>query len=137
GRGRPRSGSAAAPGVRVSGARRGSAGPRAARSLCRPRAPPGHRAAGLRARRNAFARADHRRHGRGRAPGGPAGPVMTAIRILLYSHYFAPSIGGVEAAFLSLARGLAEGLDGQAPFAVTVATKTEAGGLDDSAYPFQ
>jgi glycogen synthase len=62
---------------------------------------------------------------------------MSGTRILIYSHFFAPSIGGVEAAVLSLARGLAEGLDGQPPFEVTVVTKTAAQGHEDSAYPFR
>jgi hypothetical protein len=30
------------------------------------------------------------------------------MKLLLYSHFFAPSIGGVETIVLSLARGLAE-----------------------------
>jgi glycosyltransferase involved in cell wall biosynthesis len=48
------------------------------------------------------------------------------MKLLIYSHLFAPSVGGVETIVLSLARGLA-GLrksDGQPEFDVTVVTQT-------------
>jgi glycosyltransferase involved in cell wall biosynthesis len=61
------------------------------------------------------------------------------MKLLIYSHFFAPSIGGVETIVLSLARGLAEFRNeaGVAEFDVTVATKIPAGGFDDSSLPFR
>jgi len=35
-------------------------------------------------------------------------PEKWDVKLLLYSHYFAPSIGGVETIVMSLARGLAD-----------------------------
>lgn len=61
------------------------------------------------------------------------------MKFLLYSHFFAPSIGGVETVVLSLARGLA-GLrtaNGAAEFELTIATQTPAGDFDDRALPFR
>ena len=51
------------------------------------------------------------------------------MKLLLYSHFFAPSIGGVETIVLSLARGLAErrSSSGEPEFAVTLVTQTPAG----------
>jgi hypothetical protein len=48
------------------------------------------------------------------------------MKVLIYSHYFAPSVGGVETAVLSLARGLEEReVDHDAQkISVTVATQT-------------
>jgi glycogen synthase len=60
------------------------------------------------------------------------------MKLLIYSHFFAPSIGGVETIALSLADGLA-GLrkpDGTPEFAVTVVTQTAAGEFDDRALAF-
>ena len=61
------------------------------------------------------------------------------MNILIYSHAFAPSIGGVETIVMTLARGLA-----QAPadehgtqFDVTVATQTAADSFDDRSLPFR
>jgi hypothetical protein len=34
---------------------------------------------------------------------------QSGVKLLFYSHYFAPSIGGVETFVLSLARGLVTG----------------------------
>jgi len=61
------------------------------------------------------------------------------MKLLIYSHFFVPSIGGVETIVLSLARGLAEFRNeaGVAEFDVTVATKIPAGGYDDSSLPFR
>ena len=61
------------------------------------------------------------------------------MRLLLYSHFFAPSIGGVENIVLSLARGLADRHtpDGVPEFDVTLVTDTPASGFDDSALPFR
>jgi glycogen(starch) synthase len=57
------------------------------------------------------------------------------MKLLVYSHFFAPSVGGVETIVLSLARGLA-GAECQRPFEVTVATQTFAGDYDDRSLPF-
>ncbi len=61
------------------------------------------------------------------------------MKLLLYSHYFTPSVGGVETIVLSLARGLAELRDtnGQPEFEVTLATQTRAEKFDDAALPFR
>ena len=61
------------------------------------------------------------------------------MKLLLYSHFFAPSFGGVETVVLSLARGLSERRDarGLAEFEVTVVTQTPAGHYDDSSLPFR
>jgi len=61
------------------------------------------------------------------------------VKLLLYSHFFAPGIGGVETIVLSLARGLAElrASGGAAEFDVTVITQMPAGSFDDSALPFR
>jgi glycosyltransferase involved in cell wall biosynthesis len=60
------------------------------------------------------------------------------MKLLIYSHFFAPNIGGVESAVQSLAGGL-QGLP--APqgreFDVTVVTQTARGEVDDTAYPFR
>ncbi len=60
------------------------------------------------------------------------------MKLLVYSHFFAPSVGGVETIVLSLARGLAElrSSGGAAEFDVTLVTQTPAGSFDDSALPF-
>jgi glycosyltransferase involved in cell wall biosynthesis len=60
------------------------------------------------------------------------------VKLLFYSHYFAPSIGGVETIILSLARGLAEL---RAPhdlpeFDLTLVTETPAEDFDDRLLPF-
>ena len=61
------------------------------------------------------------------------------MKLLVYSHFFAPSIGGVETAVLSLARGLAElrTPDGSRRFEITVVTNTSAGGFDDHNFAFR
>ena len=61
------------------------------------------------------------------------------MKLLIYSHFFAPSIGGVENIVLSLARGLAELRDsnGVSQFEVTLFTETQAGNNDDAALPFR
>ncbi len=60
------------------------------------------------------------------------------MKLLVYSHLFAPSIGGVETVVRSLAGGLAErrGPDGTPEFAVTVVTQTSAGKFDDRSLAF-
>ena len=64
---------------------------------------------------------------------------MTQVRLLLYSHFFAPSVGGVETIVQSLARGLSELRDanGAREFEVTLLTQTPAGNFDDSSFPFR
>jgi len=61
------------------------------------------------------------------------------MKLLLYSHFFAPNIGGVETLVLTLARGLAQCLSapGGAQFDVTLVTQTPAGKFDDDALPFR
>jgi glycosyltransferase involved in cell wall biosynthesis len=61
------------------------------------------------------------------------------LKLLVYSHFFAPSIGGVESAVLSLARGLAELRvpGGEKEFDVTLVTQTPAGNFDDRALLFR
>src|ERR1700730_6226828 len=60
------------------------------------------------------------------------------MKLLIYSHFFAPSVGGVETIVLSLARGLADlrKADGAPEFNLTVATQAAAEHLDDSALSF-
>jgi glycogen(starch) synthase len=65
-------------------------------------------------------------------------PEVFIVKLLLYSHFFAPSVGGVETIVLTLARGLAE-LPAQAPdrrIEVTLATQTPSGSFDDRCLPF-
>jgi len=61
------------------------------------------------------------------------------MKLLLYSHFFAPSVGGVETIVLSLARGLAglRNSNGAPQFEITLATQTPAADYDDSANPFR
>ena len=61
------------------------------------------------------------------------------MKLLLYSHFFAPSIGGVETVVLSLARGLSQRRDAQgfAEFEITLVTQTPAGNYDDNSLPFR
>jgi glycogen synthase len=61
------------------------------------------------------------------------------VRLLIYSHFFAPSIGGVENAVQSLAAGL-PGLSSSneiSEFHVTLVTQTPKGDVDDTAFPFR
>jgi glycogen synthase len=61
------------------------------------------------------------------------------MNLLIHSHYFAPSVGGVESIVLSLASGISElrTLNGDREFHVTVVTETAAGSYDDRALPFR
>lgn len=61
------------------------------------------------------------------------------MKLLLYSHFFAPSVGGVETIVQSLARGLSDLHDanGAREFEVTLLTQTPAGNFDDSAFSFR
>ena len=60
------------------------------------------------------------------------------MKLLIYSHFFAPSVGGVESIVLSLARGLAElcNQTGAKEFDVTLATQTPSTSYEDGALPF-
>jgi glycogen(starch) synthase len=60
------------------------------------------------------------------------------MKLLIYSHFFAPSVGGVETLVLSLARGLAglRSASGEAEFEITLVTQTPADGFDDTVLPF-
>jgi glycogen(starch) synthase len=61
------------------------------------------------------------------------------MKLLIYSHFFAPSVGGVETLVLSLARGLT-GLrspSGEPEFEITLATQTPADNFDDLSLPFK
>ena len=61
------------------------------------------------------------------------------MKLLIYTHFFAPSVGGVETVVLSLARGLAELREsrGQPQFEITLVTETPAGDFRDSDLPFR
>jgi glycogen synthase len=58
--------------------------------------------------------------------------------LLLYSHFFAPSVGGVETVVMSLARGLSlrSSSGSQGEFELTLVTQTPPGSFDDSSLPF-
>jgi glycogen(starch) synthase len=60
------------------------------------------------------------------------------MKVLVYSHFFAPSVGGVETIVLSLARSLTHLRDssGAPQFEITLVTHTPAGSYDDRALPF-
>jgi glycogen synthase len=60
------------------------------------------------------------------------------VKLLIYSHYFAPSIGGVETIVGSLAGGLAEcrTAAGAPEFEVTLITRTPVGDFEDRTMPF-
>ena len=61
------------------------------------------------------------------------------MKLLFYTHYFPPSVGGVEIINLSLTRGLAELRTpaGAPEVEVTVVTQTRADSFDDRALPFR
>lgn len=61
------------------------------------------------------------------------------MKLLIHSHFFAPSIGGVESAVLSLAGGLRKlrTPKGDLEFEVTLVTNTPAGDFDDRSLPFR
>jgi glycosyltransferase involved in cell wall biosynthesis len=60
------------------------------------------------------------------------------MKVLIYTHAFAPNIGGVETIVMSLARGLAgcREAEGTPSAEVTVATATPRGAFDDASLPF-
>jgi glycosyltransferase involved in cell wall biosynthesis len=61
------------------------------------------------------------------------------MKLLVYTHFLAPSIGGVETIVLSLARGLAElrTPNGQLQFDLTLVTQIPAGDFDDRSLAFR
>jgi glycosyltransferase involved in cell wall biosynthesis len=61
------------------------------------------------------------------------------LKLLIYSHAFAPMIGGVETVVMTLATGLASAgrSDGQRRPDVTVVTATPRAGFNDAALPFR
>lgn len=61
------------------------------------------------------------------------------MKLLIYSNFFAPSVGGVETFVLSLARGLAafRAPGGEVEFEITVVTQTAASTFDDESLPFR
>jgi len=60
------------------------------------------------------------------------------MKLLIYSHFFAPSVGGVETLVLSLARGLTglRASSGGLEFEITLVTQTPADTFDDQSLPF-
>lgn len=60
------------------------------------------------------------------------------MKLLIYSHAFAPSVGGVETIVATLARGLAKPPSDKhaVPIQVTVVTETPSGKSDDGSFPF-
>lgn len=60
------------------------------------------------------------------------------MKLLLYSHFLAPSIGGVETVVMSLATGLSAGSirGSKSEFELTVVTQTPRGSFDDSSLAF-
>ena len=61
------------------------------------------------------------------------------VKLLLYCHFFAPSVGGAETIVLSLARGLAalRSSVGVNEFDLTLVTETPAEGFDDASLAFR
>jgi glycosyltransferase involved in cell wall biosynthesis len=61
------------------------------------------------------------------------------VKLLVYSHFFPPSVGGVETIVESLGRGLASALkrDGTPEFDVTAVTETRADKAGDGLLPFR
>ena len=62
-----------------------------------------------------------------------------SLKVLIYAHSFAPNVGGIETAVMSLAKGVV-GLtqtDGFASPDVTVVTSTPRGQFDDQSLPFR
>jgi glycosyltransferase involved in cell wall biosynthesis len=57
------------------------------------------------------------------------------VKLVIYTHYFAPSVGGVETYSMLLAAGLSTRNSG-ATTAITVVTNTAPGKFDDSSLPF-
>jgi glycosyltransferase involved in cell wall biosynthesis len=58
------------------------------------------------------------------------------MRLLIYTHSFAPQFGGVETLVMTLARDLAGGQGASEPIEVVVATETPRGKMDDRSLSF-
>jgi glycogen synthase len=61
------------------------------------------------------------------------------MKLLIYSHFFLPSVGGVETIVLSLAKGLVQlpAQNGLSALVVTLVTQNAAGSFDDGSLPFR
>lgn len=61
------------------------------------------------------------------------------MKLLIYSHYFLPSVGGVETIVLALATGLAllRTANGSPAFDITLVTQTHAANTQDDLFPFR
>jgi glycosyltransferase involved in cell wall biosynthesis len=61
------------------------------------------------------------------------------VRVLIYTHPFAPQVGGIETYTMLLAQGLSTPSKGTSTdlIEVTVATRAAANGMNDSALPFR
>lgn len=59
------------------------------------------------------------------------------MKVLIYTHAFAPKVGGAETLVMLLAEGLAERLAQRNMGSVTVTTPTPVGGFDDKALAFR
>ncbi|MGB6267230.1 MAG: glycosyltransferase family 4 protein [Candidatus Acidiferrales bacterium] len=62
-----------------------------------------------------------------------------SLKLVLYSHTWAPSVGGIEIIYSILAEGLANwaNIHGGEPIEVTFVTQTPAGVMDDAGLPFR
>src|ERR1700716_4299105 len=59
------------------------------------------------------------------------------MKLLIYSHFFAPRVGGVESIVLSLAEGLSNlRVQDEKLFEITLVTQTAKGDFDDRSLPF-
>ena len=64
--------------------------------------------------------------------------VKLPMKVLIYTHAFAPSTGGVETYVMLLAEGLSKlSAEKDGSFEVTVATQTPAGNMDDTRMPYR
>lgn len=61
------------------------------------------------------------------------------MKLVVYAHAFAPSVGGVETVVMALARGLSgvEAGGGRGTMEVSLATQTPRGNFDDASLPFR
>ena len=60
------------------------------------------------------------------------------MKVLIYSHFWAPSVGGVETVATELATGLTASTGvGASPREITLVTDTAAGAFDDRSVPFR
>src|SRR5256885_6626826 len=82
---------------------------------------------------------DRQKPARPNLPSPSSSEEQFGVKLLFYSHYFAPSIGGVETIVLSLARGLRDlrTPNGATEFDLTLVTETSAEDFDDRLLPFR